>query len=137
MASLRLDGVSPHRLSTPIMTNRLLRVNELVRRELSSIITRDMTFENVLVTVNQVDVTPDLRNAHVFVSVLGKGSHKGVIADLESNRVALQAALMKHVVLKYTPHLTFHLDDSIERGDRVFKILREIEPEEADADERD
>ena len=121
------------------MTNRLLRVNELVRRELSTIITRDMTFENVLVTVNQVDVTPDLRNAHVFISVLGKGSHKGVIADLEENRVALQAALMKHVVLKYTPHLTFHLDDSIERGDRVFKILREIQPEPDadDADERD
>ena len=119
------------------MTNRLLRVNELVRRELSSIITRDMTFENVLATVNQVDVTPDLRNAHVFVSVLGKGSHKGVIADLEANRVALQAALMKHVVLKYTPHLTFHLDDSIERGDRVFKILQEIEPEADADDERD
>ena len=123
------------------MTNRLLRVNELVKRELSTIITRDMTFENVLVTVNQVDVTPDLRNAHVFVSVLGKGSHKGVIAELEENRVALQSALMKNVVLKYTPHLTFHLDDSIERGDRVFKILREIEPEvdadDADGDQRD
>ena len=122
------------------MNTRLLRVNELLRRELSTIITRDMRFENVLVTVNQVDVTPDLRNAHVFVSVLGKGSHKGVIGDLEENRVVLQASLMKHVVLKYTPHLTFHLDDSIERGDRVFKILQEIQPEveaEADADERD
>ena len=118
------------------MNTRLLRVNELVKRELSTIITRDMTFENVLVTVNQVDVTPDLRNAHVFVSVLGKGSHKGVIADLEDNRVALQASLMKHVVLKYTPHLVFHLDDSIERGDRVFKILQEIKPD-ADADEHE
>lgn len=115
------------------MNTRLLRVNELVKRELSTIITRDMTFENVLVTVNHVDVTPDLRTAHVFVSVLGKGSHKGVIAELDANRVALQASLMKHVVLKYTPHLVFRLDESIERGDRVMKILQEIEPE-ADAD---
>ncbi len=116
------------------MNTRLLRVNELVKRELSTIITRDMTFENVLVTVNHVDVTPDLRTAHVFVSVLGKGSHKSVIAELDANRVALQASLMKHVVLKYTPHLTFHLDESIERGARVFQILEEIKPE-ADADD--
>ena len=109
--------------------HRLLRVNELVRRQLSMIITRDMRFDDVLVTVNQVDVTPDLKNAHVFVSVLGKGSAKGVIAQLDANRVILQAEMAKDVVLKYTPHLTFHLDDSIERGDRVFKILREIEPE--------
>jgi len=51
-----------------------------------------------------------------------------VIEKLEANRVQLQAELSKHVVLKYTPHLNFHLDDSIERGARVFKILQEIEP---------
>ena len=119
------------------MNTRLLRVNELVRRELSTIVTRDMTFENVLVTINQVDVTPDLKNAHVFVSVLGKGSAKAVIAQLDANRTVLQAEMAKHVVLKYTPHLTFHLDDSIERGDRVFKILQEISPtiDEQDDDE--
>lgn len=116
--------------------HRLLRVNELVRRQLSMIITRDMRFDDVLVTVNQVDVTPDLKNAHVFVSVLGKGSAKGVIAQLDANRAILQAEMAKDVVLKYTPHLTFHLDDSIERGDRVFKILREIEPA-LDTDEHD
>ena len=116
------------------MKNRLLRVNELVKREVSRIITRDMTFDDVLVTVNTVDVTPDLRNAHVFVSVLGKGSHKGVIAKLQEQRVVLQGEMMKSVVLKYTPHLTFHLDDSIERGARVFKILEEIEPATDDDD---
>ncbi|MFN2508595.1 MAG: 30S ribosome-binding factor RbfA [Chthoniobacterales bacterium] len=111
------------------MKHRLLRVNEIVRRELSMIITRDLSFDDVLVTVNQVDVTPDLRSAHVFVSVLGKGSSKGVIAQLDANRVALQAELSKHVVLKYTPHLVFHLDESIERGARIFQILQEINPE--------
>ncbi|HEX8280312.1 MAG TPA: 30S ribosome-binding factor RbfA [Chthoniobacterales bacterium] len=118
------------------MKHRLLRVNEVVKRELSMIITRDMTFENVLVTVNTVDVTPDLRNAHVFVSVLGKGNHKAVITSLNDNRVALQGELMKNVVLKYTPHLSFHLDESIERGARVFQILEEIAPgDEAEDDD--
>ncbi len=110
------------------MKHRLLRVNEIVKRELSMIITRDMRFPDMLVTVNAVDVTPDLRNAHVFVSVLGKGNHKAVIVELDDNRVALQGELMKSVVLKYTPHLTFHLDESIERGTRVFQILQEIDP---------
>lgn len=100
------------------------------------IITRDMRFADVLVTVNQVDVTPDLRSAHVFVSVLGKGSAPAVIAKLDANRATLQSEMAKTVILKYTPHLVFHLDDSIERGARVFKILQEIEPaaeEEHDA----
>ena len=119
------------------MKHRLLRVNEIVKRELSTIITRDMKFENVLVTVNTVDVTPDLRNAHVFVSVLGKGNHKAVIAELDENRVVLQGEMMKKIVLKYTPHLVFHLDESMERGARVFKILQEIEPVAGEADEEE
>jgi ribosome-binding factor A len=110
------------------MKHRMLRVNEVVRRELSTIITRDLTFDDVLVTINQVDVTPDLKNAHVFVSVLGKGSSKAVIEKLDEQRVILQGELSKKVVLKYTPHLVFHLDNSTERGARVSKILDEIKP---------
>ncbi len=115
------------------MKHRMLRVNEVVRRELSTIITRDLTFEDVLVTLNQVDVTPDLKSAHVFVSVLGKGSAKAVIEKLDEQRTNLQGELSKKVVLKYTPHLVFHLDNSTERGARVLKILEKIEP--ADGDE--
>ncbi|MDQ6623504.1 MAG: 30S ribosome-binding factor RbfA [Verrucomicrobiota bacterium] len=110
------------------MKHRLLRVNEVVKRELSTIVSRDLKFEDALVTINQVDVTPDLKNAHVFVSVLGKGSTAAVLEKLEANRVQLQAEMAKRVVLKFTPHLVFHLDGSIERGARIFKILQEIEP---------
>jgi ribosome-binding factor A len=108
------------------MKHRLLRVNKLMKRELSAIIARDITFEQGLVSVNQVDVTSDLKNAHVFVSVLGAPGGP-VISQLEENRGPLQATLAKHVVLKYTPHLVFHLDESIERGARVIEILQEIE----------
>jgi ribosome-binding factor A len=96
---------------------------------------REMTFEDLLVTVNQVDVTPDLKSAHVYVSVLGENGRAEVLPKLEANRAALQAALSKHVVLKYTPHLVFHLDDSIERGSRVLEILQEIEPPASDEKE--
>lgn len=107
------------------MKHRQLRVNELLKRELSNIIAREITFEGALVTVNDVDVAPDLKSAHVYISVLGE--NKGVIPRLEEHRAALQTQLSRHVVLKYTPHLAFHLDDSIERGTRVIEIMREIE----------
>lgn len=111
------------------MKHRLLRVNELLRRELSAIVTRELQFDGPLVTINDVDVTPDLKSAHVFVSVLGKG-RGAVMEKLEANRVMLQTQLSKHVVLKYTPHLVFTLDDSIERGTRVIEILQQIVPPE-------
>ncbi len=110
------------------MKHRLLRVNELLKRELSALLVREMSFPDLLVTVNQVDVTPDLKSAHVFISVLGSKGRKEVLPKLEASRAALQSGLSKHVVLKYTPHLVFHLDDSIERGDRVLEILQGIEP---------
>ena len=109
------------------MKHRKLRVNEVLKRELSIIVAREITFEGALVSINHVNVTADLKNAHVFVSVLGPAAGPSVINKLESQRAALQAELARRVVLKYTPHLVFHLDDSIERGTRVIEILQEIE----------
>ena len=109
------------------MKHRQLRLNELVKRELSTTITREINFEGVLVSINAVDVTPDLKNAHVFVSILGATTGARVIDKLEAHRTVLQAELSRHVVLKYTPHLIFHIDDSIERGTRVLEILQNLE----------
>ena len=106
------------------MKHRLLRINELVKRELSGIIAREITFDSAIVSISHVDVVPDLKNAHVFVSVLGDETGASVMAKLEAHRTTLQAELGRHVVLKYTPHLVFHLDDSIERGARVIWINR-------------
>ena len=108
----------------------MLRVNELIKRELSAIIGREMTFETGLVTINQVNVSADLKSAHVFVSVLGTAGAT-VIKQLETHRAVVQSELAKHVILKYTPHLVFHLDDSIARGARVIEIMQEIEQERA------
>jgi ribosome-binding factor A len=109
------------------MKHRQLRLNELVKRELSAIIARQINFEDVLVSINAVDVAPDLKNAHVFVSILGAAAGTSVIDKLEAHRPALQAELSRHVVLKYTPHLIFHIDNSIERGARVLEILQDLE----------
>src|SRR5438045_7715149 len=114
------------------MKHRMLRVNEVVKRELSGIIAREMTFQGALVSINHVDVSPDLKSAHVFVSVLGSEARESVMSKLTSHRAALQAELARHVTMKYTPHLVFDLDNSIERGTRVIEIMQEIEATQGD-----
>jgi ribosome-binding factor A len=109
------------------MKHRMLRVNEVVKRELSTILTREINFESALVTINHVEVSPDLKTAQVFVSVLGSENSQNVMSKLEANRLTLQAELARRVTMKFTPHLLFQLDESIARGSRVIEILREIE----------
>lgn len=111
---------------------RLDRVNEVLKRELGDIIRREFTFDAQLVTVQHVDVTPDLKNAHVFISVIGEEPAKRhAMSQLHEKRVHLQRELAKRVVLKYTPQLHFKRDDAVERGTRVLNILEELNlPEE-------
>src|SRR5260221_291599 len=110
------------------MKHRLERVNELIKRELGELITREVSFDASLVTVQQVDITPDLKNAHVFISVIGTlDQAKAAMAKLHASRTTLQHLLSKRVVIKYTPHLHFKLDEAIERGTRVINILEQIE----------
>jgi ribosome-binding factor A len=111
------------------MKHRLERVNEVIKRELSEIISREINLSaQTLVTVHAVNVTPDLRQCHVFVSVIGKPDQKSrVLTELAGHRSMLQRELAKRVVLKYTPHLHFKLDDSIERGSRVLEIMQDLE----------
>lgn len=115
------------------MKHRMLRVNEVVKRELSGIVSRELSFEGALVSINHVDVASDLKNAHVFVSVLGSETGESVMKKLEEHRPALQTELAKRVTMKFTPHLLFHLDESIARGSRVVEILQQIDDDEKNA----
>jgi ribosome-binding factor A len=60
------------------------------------------------------------------VSILGTDNGGSIIDKLEAHRPALQSELSRHIVLKYTPHLIFHLDESIKRGARVLEILDDL-----------
>lgn len=109
------------------MKHRLERVCEVLKRELGLILLREIDFAPVLVTVSSVDVTPDLKQAHVFVSALGSpGQQRHVLEKLERSRVHLQGEIAKRVSLKHTPHLFFKLDSSIERGSRILSIMDEL-----------
>ena len=108
---------------------RLQRVRELLKREIGEVIRRELPVgEAGMVTVNDVDVTGDLHSAAVFVSILGKADQqKRGWELLQKNRKRIQGLVGRAVVLKYTPQLRFVLDESIEHGNRVLKIIEEIE----------
>ena len=109
------------------MKHRIERVCEVLKRELGQIILRELTFPTPQVTISGVDVTPDLKQAHVYVSALGTDvQRETVLSILEQNRRMLQAEVSKRVILKHTPHLNFKLDDSIARGSRVLNILDDL-----------
>jgi len=98
-----------------------------MKRELGDLITRELTFTQ-LVTVQDVDITPDLKHAHVYVSVLGdlEGA-KSVLAKLHDHRKELQGLLARRVILKFTPQLHFKLDETVERGSRIIEILQTLD----------
>jgi ribosome-binding factor A len=109
------------------MKNRLNRVNESIKRELSSLIRREFTFQAKLVTVQEVDITPDLKNAHVYVGVIGTPEEQhSAMAQLHDARQRLQRDISRRVILKYTPVLHFKLDQTGERGDRILQILDDL-----------
>ncbi|MGB0643881.1 MAG: 30S ribosome-binding factor RbfA [Akkermansiaceae bacterium] len=108
-----------------IMGKRQDRVNELLRREISAVLQRDFEWKNALVTVSDVDVTQDLKEAKVFVSILG-GSAPGILDQLERKRGFIQGKISKRVVLRNTPVLMFRQDKSAVRGVEVVNLLDEV-----------
>jgi len=110
------------------MKNRLARVNEVIKRELGTMLSRDFHFGGALVTVQAAEIAPDLRTCKVHVGVIGNPAQRNAaIRQLEEHRIMLQAGIAKRVTMKYTPQLTFHLDDSIERGVRVVQLLEALD----------
>lgn len=111
------------------MSLRLQRVRELLKREIGEVIRRQLPVDEVgLINVNDVDVAPNLHNATVYIGVLGgEAQKKRAMEALEGSRKRIQGYLGKAVVLKYTPQLRFVLDESVERGNRILRILDEVE----------
>lgn len=107
---------------------RMRRVNEAVREVLSEAIAEGLKDPRIgFVTVISVDTSPDLRNAKVYVSVLGPEDERQASLDgLTRSRGYLQSLLARQLGLKHTPQLTFLRDESIERGMRIERLLKEM-----------
>jgi ribosome-binding factor A len=116
------------------MGERLRRVNEALREVLSEGIGELKDPRIGFVTVTGVRASTDLRQATVFVSVLGsQKKREATLAGLESSRAPLQARVNRELHLKRTPQLRFEYDQTIEEGVRLSKLIDELSPDEPDA----
>ncbi|MHB1007217.1 MAG: 30S ribosome-binding factor RbfA [Chloroflexota bacterium] len=114
-------------------SRRVERLNELLRDEISDLIRRELKDPRVagLITVTQVETAPDLSAARVFISVLGsEEDQKASFAVLRRAAGFFRHQLLPRLSLRRVPELEFLLDRSIERGDRILGILRQIEAEQ-------
>ena len=103
------------------------RINELLREVIGGAIASDLQDPRIgFVTVTAVETSPDLRSARVFVSVLGTDEEReATLQALASSHGVIQSKIAREMRIKRTPTLTFHYDDSIERGARLSELLDE------------
>jgi ribosome-binding factor A len=106
-------------------TARMRRVNEAIREILAGAIATELKDPRIgFVTVTDVDTSPDLRAARVYVSVLGSDEEReSSLAGLRSSHGVLQAKIASGMRMKRTPTLTFEYDETVERGDRITRLL--------------
>lgn len=115
-------------------TRRQRQVAELIHVEISTLIqTRARDPRLAVVTITGVDVTPDLKEAQVFFSVLGDGEAKAeALHGLQSAAGFLRRELGNTLSLRVTPTLTFRLDESAERGIKIDSLLESVLPPDDD-----
>ena len=111
-------------------SNRLDRVNEELKREIGNIINNELKNSNItgLISVTKVRISPDLKHAKVYVSMINSKSTKNTLAGLKRASGYIRSMIAQRINLRVTPELVFILDDSMEYGERIDSILKRIMP---------
>ena len=117
------------------MSRRTARIAEAIRETVSTTVLfelRDPRIKNV--TVISVDVSPDIRSAKVYVSIMGdEKAQKLALHGLESARGFLQAKVADRIETRYTPILKFVIDPGVKKSIEASRLLREVLPPESDS----
>lgn len=111
---------------------RANRVGEQMKKELASMFTRDLKDPRIeFITVTGVDVTGDLQQAKVFITVLGDDEKKNdALQVLTKAKGYIRSEIGKRIQLRKTPEIMFEFDESIDYGNRIESLLKEIHHEE-------
>jgi ribosome-binding factor A len=122
------------------MTRRLERLSHLLRQELSQLIQSDLKdplFHSGLISITEVDLSPDLRIARVFVSIYADREQKQQIFEsLKTASGYLRRHLAQRVVMRVMPELHFVLDESLARAAALTELIREVSSQrQPEADE--
>ena len=112
--------------------NRLGRIDEELKKEISRIISYELKNPGItgLISVTKTKITPDLKYAKVYVSILNSKNVKDTFANLKKSAGFIRSEIAKRINLRITPELVFVLDDSMEYGAKIDKILKEIMPKD-------
>ena len=121
-------------------SNRIGRINEEIQKELASLLrnVKDPRVADTMISITHVETTPDLRYAKVYVSFLQEERAKEALKGLKSAGGYLRRELGSSLNLRYTPELTWALDDSITYGAKMMKLINSLEVDkypEAETDE--
>ncbi len=120
------------------MGERIVRVGELVLRELSSILHSRWRQESVGITLTHADVAPDLRKARIYYTTIGNREEQAKAGRLFAKiRRDLKALMVKNVTLKYTPDLEFHYDHGMSQSIKVMELLDGLDDENSESLEND
>lgn len=121
------------------MSRRTERIEEMLREEISTLLQRELKDPRIgFVTITGADVSPDLRHAKVFVSVMGTPEEKKAsLEGLNRARGFLRSEIGKRAHLRGAPELTFTEDAGAERGDRISRLLEEARRDENPLDEEE
>ena len=113
-------------------TNRMDRVNEELKREISIIIDKNLKNPNItgIISVTKVKTSPDLKFARVYISLLNCKSKKNTLEGLKNASGFIRSEIARNVNLRYTPEIIFEVDDTMEYGSKIENILNEIMPKE-------
>ena len=119
------DTMTRRRSKAP--SKRQLRVGEEIRHALAAVLTRgefrDPELQNLSITVTEVRLSPDLRNATAYVMPLGGGDIGEVIAALNENRKYIRGEVARAVALKFAPDVRFRADQSFDEAMRIDELL--------------
>lgn len=111
------------------MSQRTDRIDELLQQEIGALLAKEIADPRIgFVTITDVETSPDLRHARVWVSVIGQpGERDEAIHALQQSMGYVRHELGRRLRLKRIPELHVRLDDSAERGTRVLKLIDELE----------
>mgnify|MGYP002556310640 FL=1 len=111
-------------------SNRIGRINEEIRKELSALLrtVKDPRVAEAILTITHVDTTTDLRQCRVYISALNCKDEKELMKGLKSAAGFLRRELGSRVDLRYTPELFFIADDSIAYGAHILDMLNHVKP---------
>ncbi|MBI4288124.1 MAG: 30S ribosome-binding factor RbfA [Chloroflexi bacterium] len=112
------------------MTRRQERLNEQIREEVSDIMVYQLKDPRLggLVTITQVSVSPDMKHATVYVSVMEEERKEPVLHALVAASGFIRRELGRRLTIRYIPELDFKRDDSLEQGAHMLELIRQVSP---------